>query len=88
VRAGRRAAARCRPALPGGQHRLHAHRAVGTQRLEGVTEVRAGVYVFFDLVMAGVGVCTPDDVALSVLTTVIGHQPTRAGPWSTPAGWR
>ena len=25
--------------------------------LEGVTEVRAGVYVFFDLVMAGLGVC-------------------------------
>ncbi len=26
--------------------------------LSGVTEVRAGVFVFFDLVMAGIGVCT------------------------------
>src|SRR3546814_17354781 len=42
--------------------------------LDGVTEVRACVYVFFDLVMAGIGVCTLDDIALSVLTTVVGHQ--------------
>lgn len=56
--------------------------------LAGVTEVRAGVFVFFDLVMAGIGVCRVDDIALSVLGTVIGTAPTRAGPWSTPAGWR
>ncbi|WP_323779401.1 DSD1 family PLP-dependent enzyme [Leisingera sp.] len=42
--------------------------------LTGVTELRAGVYTFFDLVMAGIGVCNVDDIALSVLTTVIGHQ--------------
>lgn len=54
--------------------------------LTGVTEVRAGVYVFFDLVMAGIGVCTPDDIALSVLTTVIGHQPAR-GWIMVDAGW-
>jgi D-serine deaminase-like pyridoxal phosphate-dependent protein len=42
--------------------------------LSGVTEVRAGVFVFFDLVMAGIGVCKIDDIALSVLATVIGHQ--------------
>ncbi|MEP7221761.1 MAG: alanine racemase [Novosphingobium sp.] len=48
-----------------------AHNA---QDLSGVTEVRAGVFVFFDLVMAGVGVCQIDDIALSVLATVIGHQ--------------
>ena len=40
----------------------------------GVTEVRAGVYMLFDLVMAGLGVCAVDDVAVSVLATVIGHQ--------------
>ncbi|MCZ8132806.1 MAG: alanine racemase [Steroidobacteraceae bacterium] len=40
----------------------------------GVTEVRAGVYVFFDLVMAGLGVCSVGDVAIGVLATVIGHQ--------------
>src|SRR5690606_27392604 len=30
--------------------------------LEGVTEVRAGVYVFFDLVMSGLGVCAQSDI--------------------------
>lgn len=54
--------------------------------LAGVTEVRAGVYVFFDLVMAGVGVCTTDDIALSVLTTVIGHRRER-GWVIVDAGW-
>ncbi len=54
--------------------------------LTGVTEVRAGIYMFFDLVMAGIGVCTPDDIALSVLTTVIGHQRER-GWVITDAGW-
>lgn len=53
---------------------------------EGVTEVRAGVFVFFDLVQAGIGVCTTDDIALSVLTTVIGHQ--REKGWTiVDAGW-
>ncbi len=54
--------------------------------LTGVTELRAGVYVFFDLVMAGIGVCTPEDVAVSVLTTVIGHQTAR-GWILIDAGW-
>jgi len=60
--------------------------ALSAQNLAGVTEVRAGVYVFFDLVMANVGVCTPRDVALSVLTTVIGHQADKG--WAiVDAGW-
>lgn len=42
--------------------------------LSGVTEVRAGVFVFFDLVMTGIGVCSIDDIAVSVLATVIGHR--------------
>lgn len=54
--------------------------------LSGVTEVRAGVFAFFDLVMAGIGVCTPDDIALSVLTTVVGHQRDR-GWIIVDAGW-
>ena len=54
--------------------------------LTGVTELRAGVYVFFDLVMAGIGACAVDDIALSVLTTVIGHQPAR-GSIMVDAGW-
>lgn len=54
--------------------------------LTGVTEVRAGVYVFFDLVMAGIGVCGVDDIALSVLTSVIGHQHGK-GWILVDAGW-
>ena len=54
--------------------------------LTGITEVRAGNYVFFDLVMAGLGVCTIDDIALSVVVTVIGHRPDKN--WIiTDGGW-
>ncbi len=54
--------------------------------LAGVTEVRAGVFVFQDLVMAGLEVCATEDIALSVLATVIGHQ--RDKGWAiTDAGW-
>ncbi|MEX2572170.1 MAG: alanine racemase [Gemmatimonadota bacterium] len=56
------------------------------RNLAGVTEVRAGVHVFFDLVMAGIGVCALDDIAISVLTTVIGHQRER-GWIVVDAGW-
>jgi D-serine deaminase-like pyridoxal phosphate-dependent protein len=60
--------------------------ATFAEDLTGVTEVRAGVYVFFDLVMAGLSVCTQDDIALSVLTAVIGHQRDRG--WTiVDAGW-
>ena len=54
--------------------------------LTGVTEVRAGVFAFFDLVMAGLGVCKIDEIALSVVTTVIGHQKDK-GWIITDAGW-
>ncbi|OGB04386.1 MAG: alanine racemase [Burkholderiales bacterium RIFCSPHIGHO2_12_FULL_61_11] len=60
--------------------------ALFAEHLEGVTEVRAGVFVFFDLVMAGINVCQVDDIALSVLATVIGHQ--REKGWTIlDAGW-
>lgn len=60
--------------------------ALTAEHLEGVTEVRAGVYVFFDMVMRNVGVCTTADIALSVLTTVIGHQEEKG--WAiVDAGW-
>jgi D-serine deaminase-like pyridoxal phosphate-dependent protein len=56
------------------------------ENLAGVTEVRAGVFVFFDLVMAGIGACQIDDIALSVLASVIGHQ--REKGWIiTDGGW-
>ena len=60
--------------------------AHGARDLTGVTELRAGVYMFFDLVMAGIDVCSIDDIAISVLTTVIGHQ--QAKGWvMIDAGW-
>lgn len=48
--------------------------ALMARSLEGVTELRAGVYMFFDLFQVGLGVCSLDDLALSVLTTVISHK--------------
>lgn len=60
--------------------------ALFAQDLAGVTEVRAGVFAFFDLVMAGLGVCDEQEIAVSVLTTVIGHQPEK-GWVIVDAGW-
>jgi len=40
----------------------------------GITEVRAGTYVFYDLMQLGYGTTTEDYLALSVLTTVVSHQ--------------
>lgn len=60
--------------------------ALAFSSLEDVTEVRAGVYIFFDLIMHNIGVCAVDDIALSVLTTVIGYQ--RNKDWLiVDAGW-
>ena len=52
----------------------------------GLTELRAGVYATFDLVMAGLGVCAYTDIALSVLTSIIGHQQEK-GWVMIDAGW-
>jgi D-serine deaminase-like pyridoxal phosphate-dependent protein len=60
--------------------------ALFARHLDGVTEVRAGVHCFMDLVMAGLGVCGVDDIAVSVLTSVIGHR--RDKNWLiVDAGW-
>ena len=56
------------------------------QNLDGITEVRAGVYGFFDLVMTGVGVCSVNDITASVVTTVIGHNKEK-GWLIIDAGW-
>jgi D-serine deaminase-like pyridoxal phosphate-dependent protein len=45
--------------------------------LTGVTEVRPGNYVFFDAFQAAIGSCSWDDIAFTVLTTVIGRYPDR-----------
>jgi D-serine deaminase-like pyridoxal phosphate-dependent protein len=60
--------------------------ATFARNLEGVTEVRAGVFVFQDLVMAGLGVCGVEDIAVSVLATVIGHRKDK-GWIITDGGW-
>jgi D-serine deaminase-like pyridoxal phosphate-dependent protein len=60
--------------------------ALAARHLDGVTEVRAGVYIFFDLVIAGIGSCSREEIAISVLGTVIGHQ-REAGWIITDAGW-
>jgi D-serine deaminase-like pyridoxal phosphate-dependent protein len=54
--------------------------------LTGVTEVRAGAFMIGDLFQAGVGSVAVEDIALTALATVIGHQ--RAKGWIiTDAGW-
>ena len=60
--------------------------ALNARKLTGVTELRAGVYMMFDLVMAAIGVCGFADIALSVLTTVIGRQDAK-GWIIVDAGW-
>ena len=60
--------------------------ALSARSLEGITEVRAGVYVFFDLVMHNIGVCEMNELAMSVLATVIGHRIEKG--WAIiDAGW-
>ena len=44
--------------------------------LDGVTEVRVGVYAFGDLVQVELGTCALDDIAISVVASVIGHSHT------------
>jgi len=45
------------------------------RHLEGVTEVRAGVYMFGDLFQTGIHTHTVDDIAMTVLASVIGLRP-------------
>lgn len=49
--------------------------ALFAEHLTGVTEVRAGNYLFWDLAQLSRGVCNREEIAVSVLATVIGHQP-------------
>ena len=47
--------------------------ALHARSLAGVTDMRPGVYTLFDLAQVALGSCTVDDIAVSVLATVIGH---------------
>jgi D-serine deaminase-like pyridoxal phosphate-dependent protein len=49
--------------------------ALHAERLDGVTEVRAGVYMFQDLFQAAIHSCERQDIALTVLASVIGRRP-------------
>lgn len=57
-----------------------------SQNAYDLTEYRSGVGTFFDLFMRGVGVCAVEDIALSVLVSVIGHQKEK-GWVITDGGW-
>ena len=48
-----------------------------TERFEECDEVRPGNYVFYDAFQATIGSCRFEDVAVSVLTTVVGSYPER-----------
>jgi len=48
------------------------------QHLAGVTEARPGNYVFYDRTMVLIGCCDPADVGVTVLATVVSHQPGAA----------
>jgi D-serine deaminase-like pyridoxal phosphate-dependent protein len=48
---------------------------VAAKDLTGVTEARPGNYIFYDRTMVLIGCCEPRDVAVSVLATVVSHQP-------------
>jgi D-serine deaminase-like pyridoxal phosphate-dependent protein len=52
----------------------------GVAEVAGVTEVRAGTYVFYDAMQVAMGSADPDDVALSILVTVVS---TRRAGWTT-----
>lgn len=51
--------------------------ALHARRMDGVTEVRAGVYMFGDLFQAQLATHGMDDIAVTVLTSVIGRKPAR-----------
>jgi D-serine deaminase-like pyridoxal phosphate-dependent protein len=52
----------------------------GVAEVDGVTEVRAGTYVFYDAMQVAAGSAREGDVALAILATVIS---TRRAGWTT-----
>ena len=51
--------------------------AVHAKNLDGVTEMRPGVYVFNDVFQADIHSCALEDIAVTVLATVTGHHRER-----------
>ena len=54
--------------------------------LEGVTELHPGNYIVYDVQQAIIGACVRREVAMFVLTRVVGHYPER-GQLLLDAGW-
>src|SRR3989442_941066 len=48
---------------------------VAAEDLTGVTEARPWNYVFYDRTMVLIGCCAPEDVGVTVLASVVSHQP-------------
>ena len=51
--------------------------ALFAKHLDGVTEIRPGNFVFFDLFQAALGTCATGDIAVGVLASVIGPHRAR-----------
>src|SRR5215213_8079310 len=71
-------------ALLAGEGLAETRRSVGStptlsvvERFSECDEVRPGNYVFYDAFQATIGSCRLEDVAVSVLTTVVGSYPER-----------
>jgi D-serine deaminase-like pyridoxal phosphate-dependent protein len=47
------------------------------ESLDGIDEIRPGNYAFFDVFQTAIGSCSLDDVAFSILATVISSFPER-----------
>ncbi len=73
---GVRAAERLRAAgLPSGTVSMGSTpTALHGKNYDGITEVRCGVYMFGDLFQSEIGSCGPGDIAVSVLSAVIGQR--------------
>lgn len=56
----------------------------GVATVDGVTEVRAGTYVFYDAMQVAFGAAQPEDVAASIIATVVSTR--RAGSATIDAG--
>jgi D-serine deaminase-like pyridoxal phosphate-dependent protein len=50
---------------------------VAVDHLDGITEIRPGNYLFFDVFQSAIGCCGLHEVAFSVLATVVGVYPDR-----------
>jgi len=48
------------------------------ENLAGVTEARPGNYIFYDRTMVLIGCCAPEHVGVTVLASVVSHQPGAA----------